>query len=49
MKNCTNNKNIIIQKSGKANSVAVIDRSTHNKRIKLMLSDQINFLKVDVP
>ena len=40
---------MIIQKKSKGNSVAVIDKITHNKRTELVLSDQWRFLELDVP
>lgn len=46
--NSKNNKNVIIQKSDKVNSVVVIDRSTYTKRVRWMLSDQYKFIQVDV-
>lgn len=46
--NSKNNKNVIIQKSDKVNSVVVTDRSTYTKRVRWMLSDQYKFIKVDV-
>lgn len=46
--NSKNNKNVIIQKSDKVNSVVVIDWSTYTKRVRWMLSDQYKFIKVDV-
>ena len=49
MKNLTNDKNLIIRKLVNSNSVVAIDRGTRNKRIDLILSHQIKFLKVDVP
>ena len=48
MKNHLNNKNLIIQKSDKGNLVAVFDRSTDNKKMESMQSDQKKIIEVDV-
>ena len=47
MKNHSN-KNLIIQKLDKGNLVAVFDRSTGNKKMESMPSDQKKTIKVDV-
>lgn len=46
--NSKNNKNMIIQKSDKVNSVVVTDRSTYTKRVRWILSDQYKFIQADV-
>ena len=48
MKNHLNNKNLIIQKSDKGNLVVAFDRSTDNKKMESMPSDQKKTIEVDV-
>ena len=48
MKNHLNNKNLIIQKWDKGNLVVVFDRSTDNKKMESMPSDQEKIIEVDV-
>ena len=44
--NLSKNKHIIIQKSGKGNSVVIVDKDTYIKRMENLLSDQKKFEKV---
>ena len=44
--NLSKNKDIIIQKSDKGNSVVIVDKDTYIKRIENLLSDQRKFKKV---
>ena len=48
MKNHLNNKNLIIQKSDKGNLVVAFDRSTDNKKMESMPSDQKKIIEVDL-
>ena len=43
-----NNKNIIIQKSDKGNSVVVINKSDYLEKVELILSDESKFGKLNV-
>ena len=44
--NLSKNKDIVIQKSGKGNSVVIVDKDTYIKRMENLLSDQRKFEKV---
>ena len=44
--NLSKNKDIIIQKSDKGNSVVIVDKDTYIKRMENLLSDQRKFEKV---
>ena len=44
--NLSKNKDIVIQKSDKGNSVAIVDKDTYIKRMENLLSDQRKFEKV---
>ena len=44
--NLNKSKDIVIQKSGKGNSVVIVDRSTYIKRMENVLSDQRKLEKV---
>ena len=44
--NLSNNKNIIIQKADKGNTVVIIDRANYIKEMEKILSDTNKFLKV---
>ena len=44
--NLSKNKDIIIQKSDKGNSVVIVDKDTYVKRMENLLSDQRKFEKV---
>ena len=45
--NLKNNKNIIIQKAYKGNSVVIIDRMSYIAKMEELLSDRSKFLKVE--
>ena len=49
MKSLSQNKDLIVQKSDKGNSVVVIYRSTYNKKMEMILSDHSKFLKLYLP
>ena len=44
--NLSKNKDIVIQKSDKGNSVVIVDKDTYIKRMENLLSDQRKFEKV---
>ena len=44
--NLSKNKDIVIQKFGKGNSVVIVDKDTYIKRMENLLSDQRKFEKV---
>ena len=44
--NLSKNKDIIVQKSDKGNSVVIVDKDTYIKRMENLLSDQRKFEKV---
>ena len=44
--NLSTNKDIVIQKSDKGNSVVIVDKDTYIKRMENLLSDQRKFEKV---
>ena len=44
--NLSKNKDIVIQKPGKGNSVVIVDKDTYIKRMENLLSDQRKFEKV---
>ena len=44
--NLSKNKDIIIQKSDKGNSVVIVDKDTYIKRMENLLSDQRNLKKI---
>ena len=48
LKDLSTNKNLIIQKSDKGNSVVLLNRNNYVKRINEMLSDSSKFKKLDL-
>ena len=46
MTNLSKNKDIVIEKSDKGNSVIIVDKETYNKRIENLFSDQTKFERV---
>ena len=46
MTNLSKNKDIVIEKSDKGNSVIIVDKETYNKRMENLFSDQTKFERV---
>ena len=46
MTNLSKNKDIVIEKSDKGNSVIIVDKETYNKRMENLFSDQAKFERV---
>ena len=46
MTNLSKNKEIVIEKSDKGNSVIIVDKETYNKRMENLFSDQTKFERV---
>ena len=47
-KNLSKNKDLIVQKSNKGNSVVTVDWQDYIKKIDNILTDQKNFIKVNL-
>ena len=48
LENLTKNKNLVIQKAGKGNTVAAINKNNNKTKIKDILSDSTKFKKLEI-
>ena len=48
LQNLSKNKNLIIQKSGKGNSVVIVDREDYIKKMNDILNDKKKFWKINM-